>query len=116
MLVDASDHFNMCSRYAYVASAGKVAELRGDAIGTIEHTLMNLLMEPVVAIVTSIELVLYGFELDHIEGVLTSSPRGGWCAKSASARSECSAGTRLCGFASGHGLSERFAGCFYSLS
>jgi hypothetical protein len=54
----------------------KVAELRGEAIGGIEHTLIHNLMEPVVVTITAAEIVLFGFEIDHIDGVLHEFAQG----------------------------------------
>ena len=46
----------------------KVAELLGEAIGGIEHTVIASLMEPVVVTITLAEMVLFGFEIDHVAG------------------------------------------------
>ena len=54
----------------------KVAELLGTPIGNIEHTIIHSLMEPVLVTVTAAEFVLFGFELDHVEGKLHEFSQG----------------------------------------
>ena len=47
----------------------RVAELRGVAIGGIEHTLIASLMEPVVVAVTKEAMVIFGYEMAHAPAV-----------------------------------------------
>lgn len=54
----------------------RIAELRGEAIGGIEHTLIRDLMEPVLATVTGTEIVLFGFEMEHVDGALHEFVQG----------------------------------------
>ncbi len=54
----------------------KVAELRGEAIGGIEHTLIASLMEPAVVTITAAEIVLFGFELAKVDGELCEFVQG----------------------------------------
>lgn len=54
----------------------KVAQLHGEPIGGIEHTLIASLMEPVVVNITITEIVLFGFELESVEGNLHEYSQG----------------------------------------
>lgn len=59
-----------------------MAELRGEMIGDIEHTIIHTLMEPVVALITPTEMVLFGFEMERVDGELREFAQG-WLARHA---------------------------------
>ena len=54
----------------------KVAELLGEPIGNIEHTIIMSLMEPVVVTITTAEIVLFGFEIARLDGSLHEFSQG----------------------------------------
>lgn len=54
----------------------KVAELLGELIGGIEHTVIASLMEPVLVTVTAAEIVLFGIEMAVFDGDPHEHARG----------------------------------------
>ncbi len=54
----------------------KVAELRGEPIGDIEHTIIHSLMEPTVVTICPEGIVLFGFELVHVRGAVHELAQG----------------------------------------
>ena len=46
----------------------RIAELRGEAIGNIEVTIIDSLMDPASVKITADEMVIFGYEMDTIEG------------------------------------------------
>ncbi len=60
----------------------RVAELRGETIGNIAHTLIASLMEPVVITISADGLVIFGYQITSAEGAggrrLTIEHAQGW--------------------------------------
>ena len=49
---------------------------RGEPIGDIQHTIIHSLMEPAVVTITAAGIVLFGFELEHVEGAVHELSQG----------------------------------------